>query len=404
MAYDTYTKSLLHLDGSDASTTITDEIGKSVVAYNHAQLDTAIKKFGLSALLLDGTDDYILTEDNADFDFGTGDFTIDGWVYPTSVGSYDRLCAAGANDSGANNQWFFGFGTGWGGGNKMNFGYYNGAGYTEYYGGTAFTINVNTWYHWAVVRSGRYIYMYWNGIKNSTWDMGAAVNINSGTGVMFGARYNDTTSSIIEFVNGSMDEIRVSKGIARWTSDFTPPTQAYGPNQLKVLVVGGGGQGGSYYGGGGGAGGVIYDDTYAVTAQTYTITVGAGGSGAAAAAAGNNGGTSTFSTITSIGGGGGGGQVAVGKDGASGGGGGQNTAHGTGTYPQGYDGGNPYGGGGGGAGAVGANAINSGGWGQGNGGNGISTYSDFLIDAGMGVEQYQPSLVVLEEKTLGRQF
>jgi hypothetical protein len=165
--------------------------------------------------------------DSSDFDFGTGDFTIDGWLDPSATSGFRRLIAAGSHADGANNMWFFGFGDGWGGGVKLNFGYYNGGGYTESLS-DALTANLGTWYHWAVVRSGQYIYYFWNGTKVGTWNMGASVNINSGsTGLIVGARYYTNPSDIVEYENGYIDELRVSKGIARWTADFTPPTAAY---------------------------------------------------------------------------------------------------------------------------------------------------------------------------------
>ncbi|MBU2523167.1 MAG: hypothetical protein KKE23_02660, partial [Nanoarchaeota archaeon] len=127
---------------------------------------------------------------------------------------------------------------------------------------------------------------------------------------------------------------------------------------VEVLVVAGGGGGGSNIGGGGGGGGYIYNASYAVTAQSYEITVGTGGADYT-----QNGSSSTFSTINSTGGGHGGGQTdsLSGADGGSGGGAAFFGVVGTGIAGQGYDGGMGYtdgatygiGGGGGGASAVG---------------------------------------------------
>ncbi|MFA5779178.1 MAG: glycine-rich domain-containing protein [Elusimicrobiota bacterium] len=132
---------------------------------------------------------------------------------------------------------------------------------------------------------------------------------------------------------------------------------------VEVLVVAGGGGGAANRtGGGGGAGGLIYNASFAVTAQAYTVTVGAGGG---IATSGSN---STFSTITALGGGAGGdASVSYGSDGASGfpggsGGGSRSNSNpangGAGTSGQGYRGGNNNlgtlrGTGGGGAGGTG---------------------------------------------------
>src|SRR5262245_49789331 len=80
---DSFTKVLLPLNGTDGSTIIADtNVGGSAhtwTANGNAQIDTAISKFGGAALLLDGSGDYLSTPDHADFDVGSGAFTIDFW-------------------------------------------------------------------------------------------------------------------------------------------------------------------------------------------------------------------------------------------------------------------------------------------------------------------------------------
>jgi RHS repeat-associated protein len=157
---------------------------------------------------------------------------------------------------------------------------------------------------------------------------------------------------------------------------IAPPITLAASSTVGVLVVGGGGGAVSSYrlgNGGGGAGGVVYNSAVALTAQTYSVTIGDGGIG------GNvNGGNSLFSTLTALGGGGGGiGNGAYGTNGSDGGSGGGSADPdfngGMGASGQGNNGGWAYwsdssGGGGGGAGAVGI--AGSGGRG-GNGGVGI---------------------------------
>jgi hypothetical protein len=170
------------------------------------------------------------------------------------------------------------------------------------------------------------------------------------------------------------------------TGTFTPFTGL----TCDYLVVAGGGGGGTNNSGGGGAGGFRTNTGLSVTAQSYTITVGAGGAGAPTATGdnGSSGSNSVFSTITSSGGGGGAGSGTVGVAGGSGGGGsggfgaGSGGAGNAGSYSpvEGYAGGSgtqlgaptyaAFGGGGGGSAAVGVNAV--GGTSAGNGGAGTS--------------------------------
>ncbi len=184
-------------------------------------------------------------------------------------------------------------------------------------------------------------------------------------------------SAILHLNNGVMatgGTIAISDGykIHTFTSSGIFEVEAiYGSGNVDYLVVAGGGGGGNYYyGGGGGAGGFLAGSEYAVTAQSYTITIGAGG------AAQTNGQNSVFDTITAIGGGAGG--SASGSGGGSGGGGGNSSStYGEGTGGQGNNGaggvtGVPNGGGGGG-GAGAAGSCGSCGDPKGNGGNGAES-------------------------------
>lgn len=152
-------------------------------------------------------------------------------------------------------------------------------------------------------------------------------------------------------------------------------------SSVEVLVVAGGGGGGVDRAGAGGAGGLIYDNSYSVTPQAYTITVGGGGLGTAANVRGVNGGNSVFDSLIAIGGGGGGtGNGQTGVNGGSGGGGGNSgavnpCAGGLATSGQGNNGGlgiyvgpNYGAGGGGGAGGSGSNGTATS---SGNGGVGL---------------------------------
>jgi hypothetical protein len=172
------------------------------------------------------------------------------------------------------------------------------------------------------------------------------------------------------------------------TSGTFTPTQAL---TADYLVVAGGGAGGKHNAGGGGAGGMrctvtgtggsgSLESPLSLTAQAYTVTIGAGGAASSASGVqpGASGSNSVFATITSTGGGGGGGEANNGLAGGSGGGGGANTSTGGAASPsgQGFAGANGGGGssgnlsgGGGGASAAGTTGSSGGG----NGGAGRAT-------------------------------
>jgi len=205
------------------------------------------------------------------------------------------------------------------------------------------------------------------------------------------------TTSQIKATGGTVyDDASYVYHLFTSSGTFTP-SQAL---TADVLVVAGGGQGGAAGpGGGGGAGGLIGYTNQSLTAQNYTVTVGAGSAkltdNSNAGATGNN---SQFGSLTAASGGGGGGGFdraggqKVGNGGSGGGGGPDNvagsTSGGTGTAGQGNNGGqgnynnSGNGGGGGGAGGVGGNGANPGGGGA--GGVGSSTYSSWGAATGTG--------------------
>ena len=179
-------------------------------------------------------------------------------------------------------------------------------------------------------------------------------------------RINTTTGKLEYYYNGGWNSIgavaatggTINEGVSGYRiHTFTASgaiTFTTGGN-IEVLVVAGGG--GASRGGGGG-GQVYYSNSYAVTSQAYTITVGNGGTGGAMGGQGGQGQASVFGSITAAGGGGGGAHSGSGGSGACGGGSGSDNTSGAGIGTVHFNGGNSsragYGAGGGGGGAGGA--------------------------------------------------
>lgn len=216
-ASDSYTKLLLHCDGTNGSTTITDKIGKTMTAYGNAKISTAQSKFRGASLSLDGSGDYISSPNSVDFRFGTGDFTIDFWLYSNVAWSSQpfsaSICGQKKNDT--TNGWVL----------------YRDSNYPTKINArvglqnsfpTGSTPTANVWEHWALVRNGTTLKWYKNGILDATTT--SSVDVNDTTGLFLIGLADSWASS---FLNGYVDELRISKGIARWTANFTPPTAPY---------------------------------------------------------------------------------------------------------------------------------------------------------------------------------
>lgn len=216
---DSATKLLLHLD-----TNFTDSspFTKMITPHNHAQISAAQKKFGAGSCLFDGSDDYLTIPDNDDFDFGTGDFTVEAWIRPSAgngcIYSHGPAITDGLsfylmiNDS-----------------NQLVFVTNDSTGYT-----TSNTVTMNTWTHVAAARYSGTVKMYINGTAGYTGTF--TNNYTSSDQVGIGVRTSGTGLAATPwYFNGYIDEVRVSKGIARWTSDFSVPVSAYGSTGLIFL-------------------------------------------------------------------------------------------------------------------------------------------------------------------------
>ncbi|MCX7769887.1 MAG: hypothetical protein N2202_02270, partial [Proteobacteria bacterium] len=159
---------------------------------------------------LDGIDDHIRVGDKPEWDFGTGDFSIEGWIKTTNPGAVMRLISAGSEQDGAYKLWAFGYGTHpfWGSGNRLNFAIYDGEGYpyTDI-SSEEITLNSNEWYHIAVVRNGEEMRFYVNGEPKGIENIGN-IRIDGGnSGLIIGGRYYN--SDIIEYASGQIDEVAI---------------------------------------------------------------------------------------------------------------------------------------------------------------------------------------------------
>jgi hypothetical protein len=163
----------------------------------------------------DGTGDYLTAPANAAFNFGTGAFTIEAWVYLSTVANNASLIL-NSSYNGNNGDWIIRVGAG-GLAGKWEF--------TTWFGGTPYTASSNnnavagTWTHIAGVRNGNTFTLYINGVAQTT----TATNTNSvGSSSLSTLICGDNTSGVL--LTGYVNDLRVVKGTAVYTSNFTPPT------------------------------------------------------------------------------------------------------------------------------------------------------------------------------------
>jgi len=202
--------SLLHFDGN-----LADEKGKTWTVAGSATTNATDKKFGAGALeLVSSSSQYISTPASTDFDFATGDFTIDFWAKARTgwQGAYATF-GSNSSDGNSNGGFWFEIGTA----RAPNFYYKVSA--SAVFGSSVLTISAAGFEHFELCRSSGNMYMFRNGVP--VWASSAfSHNISSAVTFKLGA-YGGTGYS-----NALIDEYRVTKGICRHTTSFTPPTAA----------------------------------------------------------------------------------------------------------------------------------------------------------------------------------
>lgn len=218
MSIDGYVKALLHFDGG-----ITDETGRIWYSSGSAASSGAQAKFGSGSLYVAGGDaDKLITDDSPDFDFGAGDFTIDWWQYKTATGGVQTIWSRKLTSSALSAAIVISHADG-------VYATSNGTGWDVASGQTMGTPVLNQWEHYAVVRSGDTFYTFKNGQQQATWTSSLSIMVpTAGSQPTLGG-WKETCG-----FKGHIDEFRISKGIARWTTTFTPPTEPYSASVLAA--------------------------------------------------------------------------------------------------------------------------------------------------------------------------
>ncbi|CAB4130346.1 Peptidase_C1 domain containing protein [uncultured Caudovirales phage] len=205
--------SLLHFNGANGSTSFKD----SATALNWSALGDAVistdqSKIGGSAYFKPSAgDNYLSTPSTPDLNMRGYDFTVELWIYPTSMAQYNfPIAKVGTSDH-----------------NNFRMGYEGSGALYVHCAGTgnsaptpADTIVVNQWQHMALTRLGNTVRVFVNGILKGTWTDGTDI-------------YNDVPLYIGTDGNGwngfagYIDEVRITKGQCRYYGDFTPSTVAF---------------------------------------------------------------------------------------------------------------------------------------------------------------------------------
>ncbi|MDB4339613.1 LamG domain-containing protein [bacterium] len=176
-------------------------------------------KFGQTAIALDGTGDYVAVDRTVGH-FGTDDFTVEGWWYFNTVSAgYQPVISLGQNTD--QRGWIIATETN----NGLAIYMSNGSAWS-YNIATSTVPTLNAWNHIAAVRNGSTLTLYLNGISIGTANIGTNSTHSTTSGALYIGHYPFFPGGARSF-NGYIQDVRITKGLARYTANFTPPTAEF---------------------------------------------------------------------------------------------------------------------------------------------------------------------------------
>jgi hypothetical protein len=165
--------------------------------------------------LFDGTGDNLVLADDDTLEFGSGDFTIEAWVYPTAIDSSYSVIV-NRWDSGSTKSYIFALTS------SAVWFYYSTTGSDQTLRQWSETVILNTWTHLAIVRNGNDLNLFVNGSEHATTNSLSGVTLYGGTSTTKIGSLGDPNNTT-DFI-GYISDVRLVKGTAVYTAAFTPPT------------------------------------------------------------------------------------------------------------------------------------------------------------------------------------
>lgn len=213
-------KLLLHMNGSNGGTSFPDSslttktisrVGSGVTT------QTANPKYGSAAAGGFNGSSALTVANHADLSLGSSDFTIEAWVYVTTLAS-QSLMVHGNVATPDSQKSFFIYTSGSG---VWQCYFYNLPGGFAAFNTASAVFSANQWHHFALTRSGSTLRAFINGVLGGTISMSAA------SGVPVDSLYIGNYNGLADPLQGFIDEVRITVGVARYTAAFTPPTSQF---------------------------------------------------------------------------------------------------------------------------------------------------------------------------------
>ena len=183
----------------------------------NAQVSTSVVKYGTGSMAFDGNGDYLQGPNSPLWDFGSGDLTIECWVYPTANAPANDAEIVSYGQPTTLNGWHFGL-TGTGTVNRLFFG----LNYSGYLLTSTGTVSLNTWTHIAVTRNGNNWRLFINGTQDGSTTSSSTATVNTSC-LLYVGTGSYAPGNTARSITGNVDDLRITKGAARYIGNFTPP-------------------------------------------------------------------------------------------------------------------------------------------------------------------------------------
>lgn len=192
---------------------IVDTTGKNVLeTVGNAQASISQTKYGPTSMYFDGTGDYIPSVANAASALGAGDFTVEMWLYPTAFATYKSIWGCTTSAAVAT-----GFHIGVNASGQLFI--YSNSAFRISSSSTSGTITLNQWNHVVVTRFAGAVRFFVNGVQQTTSTWTTTQDFSQGYNLIGAAPGGGS-----EYYSGYIQDLRVTRGVARYTGNFTPPT------------------------------------------------------------------------------------------------------------------------------------------------------------------------------------
>jgi hypothetical protein len=210
----------LLLSGTNAGI-LDNTMSNNLETVGNAQIDTSIVKYGTGSMEFDGSGDYLIcpVDTTPYYEIVNRSWTLESWVYLTTSALRNLASCGPANAGSINRGWAIAIHQ------ASSIVYFSSVGADNTY--SSVTMPLNSWFHLAFVYNGTSLVLYINGVNvGSKTPSLANPTIAGGDRLVIGSNYTGGSS----YFSGFMDDFRFTQGIARYTTNFTPPIARL-PNQ-----------------------------------------------------------------------------------------------------------------------------------------------------------------------------